>query len=176
LTVVCAGGQVNGIGPESVDVGLVAALCCCTGLSCFVGGPMPRSIVGLLVAVGTAVSVLAGLAHNDVALTVVALVAGVVSGLATYFSLPSKKRSRFPQRAEGDSTLSQIENKKNLRYTARCGMRTRQYVWRESIGSVLPMTALLASEVRRALRARPSTWPSPSAAGLAGLRRSRTRP
>jgi hypothetical protein len=113
---------------QSTRVGLVAALSCCTGLSCFVGGPMPRSTVGLLVAVGTAVSVLAGLAPNDVALTVIALVAGVVSGLATYLSMPSKKRSRFPQRAEEISTPSQIEIKKNLRHTARYGMHTERYV------------------------------------------------
>jgi hypothetical protein len=31
MTVVCAGGQVNRIDPKSINVGLVAALCCCTG-------------------------------------------------------------------------------------------------------------------------------------------------
>jgi uncharacterized membrane protein len=74
---------------------------------------MPRSMVGLLVAVGTAVSVLAGLAHNGVALMVVALAAGVVSGTAACLSLPSKKSSRLLQTAEEDSTESRIEIKKS---------------------------------------------------------------
>jgi len=42
---------------------------------------------------GTAVSVLAELAHNDVALTVVALAAGAVSGMAAHFLCRQKKRS-----------------------------------------------------------------------------------
>jgi hypothetical protein len=43
---------------------------------------MRRSMVGLLVAVGTTVSVLAGFAHGDVALVIIAMVAGAASGSA----------------------------------------------------------------------------------------------
>ena len=52
---------------------------------------MPRSMVGLLAAVGTAMSVFAGLAHADVALATIAVVAGAASGSAAYLSLPRKK-------------------------------------------------------------------------------------
>ena len=52
---------------------------------------MRRSMAGLLVAVGTTVSVLAGFAHGDVALVIIAIVAGAASGSAAYLPLPSKK-------------------------------------------------------------------------------------
>ena len=55
---------------------------------------MPRSMVGLLAAVGTAMSVFAGLAHGDVALATIAAIAGAASGSAAYLSLPLKKK--FP--------------------------------------------------------------------------------
>jgi hypothetical protein len=51
---------------------------------------MPRSVVGLLVAVGATVSVLAALVHGD-ALLAIASAAGVATGLGAYLSLPSKK-------------------------------------------------------------------------------------
>lgn len=45
--------------------------------------PVTRSMAGLLAAVGTAMSVLVALAHGDVAIAVVAVIAGVATGLAT---------------------------------------------------------------------------------------------
>jgi hypothetical protein len=51
---------------------------------------MSRSTVGLLVAVGTAMSVLAGLIHGYLESLPMAG-ASVASGLAAYLALPSKK-------------------------------------------------------------------------------------
>jgi hypothetical protein len=51
---------------------------------------MPRIMVGLLAAVGTAMSALAGLAHGDLVLVVIGD-AAVATGLAAYLALPSKK-------------------------------------------------------------------------------------
>jgi len=51
---------------------------------------MPRSVVGLLAAVGAAVSVLAALVHGDL-VAVTAATAGLATGLGVYFSLPTKK-------------------------------------------------------------------------------------
>jgi hypothetical protein len=48
-------------------------------------------VVGLLAAVATTVSVLAGLAHGDVALVIIAAVAGAASGSAACLPLSSKK-------------------------------------------------------------------------------------
>jgi len=52
---------------------------------------MPRSMVGLLAAVGAAMSALVGLVHGD--LTWVALAdAAAATGLAAYLALPSNKK------------------------------------------------------------------------------------
>ena len=53
---------------------------------------MSRSMVGLLAAVGAAMSALAALAHNDVVLLVIAISAGAATGSAAYRSLPSDKK------------------------------------------------------------------------------------
>ena len=53
---------------------------------------MPRCMVGLLAAVGTAMSLVAGLAHGDLFWAVVAD-AAAASGLAAYLALPIKKIS-----------------------------------------------------------------------------------
>lgn len=47
-------------------------------------------MVGLLAAVGTAMSVLVVLAHGDVALVIIAVVAGAATGSAAYGALPQK--------------------------------------------------------------------------------------
>jgi hypothetical protein len=51
---------------------------------------MPRSMVGLLAAVGVAMSALAGLVHGDVVLAMITC-AGAATGLAAYLALPSQK-------------------------------------------------------------------------------------
>jgi hypothetical protein len=51
---------------------------------------MPRSMVGLLAAVGATVSVLAAVVHGDL-VPVIAVTAGLATGLGVYLSLPSKK-------------------------------------------------------------------------------------
>jgi hypothetical protein len=51
---------------------------------------MPRSMVGLLTAVGAAMSVLAALAHSDVVLVIIAAATGVTTGFAT--SLPQRQK------------------------------------------------------------------------------------
>jgi hypothetical protein len=61
---------------------------------------MSRIMVGLLAAVGTAMSVLAGLAHGDFVWVIIGD-AAVATGLAAYLALPSKKRS--PRMAEYSS-------------------------------------------------------------------------
>jgi len=55
-------------------------------------------MVGLLTAAGTAVPVFAGLAHSDVALVVISVVAGAASGSAACFFTPSKKVLDFYKR------------------------------------------------------------------------------
>ena len=52
---------------------------------------MSRWVVGLLAAVGTAMSVLAGLIHGHLEPVVTAL-AGISSGLAASLALPAKKK------------------------------------------------------------------------------------
>jgi hypothetical protein len=54
---------------------------------------MPRSVVGMLAAVGTAMSVFAGSAHSDVVLVIVSVVTGCCErlGCLSYLSLPQKK-------------------------------------------------------------------------------------
>jgi hypothetical protein len=64
-------------------------------------------MVGLLVAVSTAMPVFAGLAHDDVALATIAAVAGAASGAAAYLSA-AKKSSRFLQNTEKCSTFSRM--------------------------------------------------------------------
>ena len=54
---------------------------------------MPRSMVGLLAAFGTAMSVLVALAHGDVALVIIAIVAGTATGSAAYAALPFSKKN-----------------------------------------------------------------------------------
>jgi hypothetical protein len=51
---------------------------------------MPRQMVGLLAAVGAAMSALTGLVHSDLAWATIANSA-IATGLAAYFVLPSKK-------------------------------------------------------------------------------------
>ncbi len=51
---------------------------------------MPRSMVGLLAAVGVAMSALAAFAHGDLVWVTIAD-AAAASGLAAYLALPSKK-------------------------------------------------------------------------------------
>jgi hypothetical protein len=53
---------------------------------------MPRSMVGLLAAVGTAMSALAGLVHGDFALLIIAY-AAAAAGLAAYLALPGNKKN-----------------------------------------------------------------------------------
>ena len=57
------------------------------------GGPMPRSMVGLLAAVGTAMSALFGLAHGDLA-WITLIGAAAATGLAAYAALPAEKKAR----------------------------------------------------------------------------------
>jgi hypothetical protein len=52
---------------------------------------MPRSMVGLLAAVGVTMSALVGLIHGDLAWLTIA-VAAAATGLAAYLALPSKKK------------------------------------------------------------------------------------
>jgi len=53
---------------------------------------MSRNVVGLLAAVGAAMSVLAALAHNDVALAILAAAVGAATGSAARLALlPEKK-------------------------------------------------------------------------------------
>jgi hypothetical protein len=55
---------------------------------------MPRSVVvGLLAAVSTAMSVLAGLIHTDLVWSIIG-VAATPAGLAAYLAFPSKKNLR----------------------------------------------------------------------------------
>lgn len=53
---------------------------------------MPRSMVGLLAAVGTTMSIFAGLVHGHLEPLVVAG-AGISSALAAYLALPSPKKN-----------------------------------------------------------------------------------
>ncbi len=52
---------------------------------------MPRSIVGLLAAVGTAMAVVASLTHGDLFWAAV-MDASAATGLATYLALPTTKK------------------------------------------------------------------------------------
>jgi len=52
---------------------------------------MPRVMVGLLAAVGAAMSALVALAHGDASLIIMACSAGAATGSAAYWALPSKK-------------------------------------------------------------------------------------
>ena len=73
---------------------------------------MPRSMVGLLVAVGTTMSVFAGLAHADVALATIAAVAGAASGSAAYLSLPPKKKFSISTKSRQRLYIRLNDNKK----------------------------------------------------------------
>jgi hypothetical protein len=53
---------------------------------------MPRSVVGLLAAVGVTVSVLDAMVHGAL-IPADAVVAGLATGLGVYLSLPPKKLS-----------------------------------------------------------------------------------
>ncbi len=53
---------------------------------------MSRNMVGLLAAIGAAMSVLAVLAHPVVVLVIVAAVVGAATGLAARLALPSEKK------------------------------------------------------------------------------------
>jgi hypothetical protein len=55
------------------------------------GEPMPRSMVGLLAAVGAAMSALVGLTHGDLSWAALAD-AAAATGLAAYLALPSAKK------------------------------------------------------------------------------------
>ena len=61
---------------------------------------MPRSMVGLLVAVGAAMSALVGLVHGDLAWALVAS-AATAAGSAAYYALPPKKMG-FPYFSDRD--------------------------------------------------------------------------
>jgi hypothetical protein len=56
---------------------------------------MPRSMVGLLAAVGAAMSALVGLSHGDLVWVMVAD-AAAATGLAAYLALPSTKKTLAP--------------------------------------------------------------------------------
>ena len=53
---------------------------------------MSRNMVGLLAAIGAAMSVLAVLAHPVVILAIIAAAAGGATGLAARLALPSQKK------------------------------------------------------------------------------------
>lgn len=55
------------------------------------GGPMPRSMVGLLAAVGTAMSVLVGFVHGGLVWVIIAD-AAAATGLAAFLALPPNKK------------------------------------------------------------------------------------
>jgi len=59
---------------------------------------MPRSMVGLLAAVGTAMSALVNLSHGDL-ISVMITSAAAASGLAAYLALPAIKNLSCPFRA-----------------------------------------------------------------------------
>jgi hypothetical protein len=52
---------------------------------------VPRSLVGLLAAAGTTVSVLAPLVHGDL-VSAPAVIAGLVTGLSVYFAAAPQKK------------------------------------------------------------------------------------
>jgi hypothetical protein len=56
------------------------------------GGPMPRSMVGLLAAAATAMSAFVGLAHDDL-VWITLIDAAAATGLAAYAALPAEKKS-----------------------------------------------------------------------------------
>ena len=49
---------------------------------------MPRSMVGLLAAVGAAMSALIALAHGDISVVAIAICAASATGSAAYLALP----------------------------------------------------------------------------------------
>jgi hypothetical protein len=53
---------------------------------------MPRSMVGLLAAVGATMSAIVGLVHGDLAWVIIAD-AAAATGLAAYLALPPKKEN-----------------------------------------------------------------------------------
>ena len=55
---------------------------------------MPRSMVGLLAAVGAAMSALVGLVHGDVVMVLITW-AATATGLAAYLALPSAKKITY---------------------------------------------------------------------------------
>ena len=59
------------------------------------GGLLPRALVGLLAAVGTAMAVLVALFHDDAAVVIMALVAGSATGLGACLALPSSKKTAW---------------------------------------------------------------------------------
>jgi hypothetical protein len=73
---------------------------------------MPRTMVGLLAAVGTAMSALVAFAHGNLIWVTIAM-AAVVAGLVAYVAAPSSKKilidSKWLQSAPLDSKM----NKKN---------------------------------------------------------------
>jgi uncharacterized membrane protein YuzA (DUF378 family) len=54
-------------------------------------GPMPRIMVGLLAAVGTAMSALVGLAHGELVWAIIGD-AAAASALAAYLAFPASKK------------------------------------------------------------------------------------
>ena len=58
------------------------------------GGSVPRSLAGLLTAAGTAMSVLAVVAHSHPVLFMMAAVAGVLTGSAACLASPQKKSNQ----------------------------------------------------------------------------------
>ena len=60
-------------------------------------GQMPRSMVGLLAAVGAAMSMVASLAHGDLFWAAITA-AAAATGLAAYLALPPRKKGLHPCR------------------------------------------------------------------------------
>jgi hypothetical protein len=54
---------------------------------------MARSMVGLLAAVGAAMSALIALAHGDIVVMIMAVAAGATTGSAAYLTLPVSKKT-----------------------------------------------------------------------------------
>jgi hypothetical protein len=73
---------------------------------------MPRSVVGLLAAVGAIMSVLAGLIHGHLE-PLITVGAGMASGLAASLALPNKKNT-FRRDRHGRWRLSNAEEMTEL--------------------------------------------------------------
>ena len=75
------------------------------------GGPVPRSMVGLLAAVGAAMSALVAFTHGDLAWLTIAN-AAVATGLAAYAAAPLSKKllSGHPPRSAGTSAAVRAEH------------------------------------------------------------------